>query len=243
MLDLAVHKRQAVGRMVIRVVIRAQRVPRHIRDGGRFAAGHVADHGAGRERALIVVVRGAFQRHGTLHLVVHRAGERHFLVRAGQRVAPRLAAEDAFVRLDHRMEARIQIEIGVLQQLILGQRADGIGCHHRVGARVHVGVVGLVAQVEEELLGRILFGARQRGVLKHVRRARVVLRDGAEGDVEHAVGVLVEQQHPQRAGFVVPERDRVRADEVKGAHVGHGESVVRVANLPRRAFGLRGQHG
>ena len=123
------------------------------------------------------------------------------------------------------MEAAIGVEVGVHVQLILRQAGHGVGGHVAVGGSVHVGVVGLVGQVEEQLLGGVLLAAAQGGMFEHMRHTHVILTRGLEGDLEQAVGVVIGQVEQLGAGLLVNETDNICVDEGEGRDLHHLKAV------------------
>ena len=141
---------RAVRRMIIGVVVILQHLPGHLRDHRRVAAVIVADTRAREGRAQEVDVGHAGQRRRALHLRIDRAFDRQRGIRVFHAVAPGFLAEDALVFHDHGIEAAVDIQIRVLKELFLGQAGHRIGRHLLRGLGVHVRVIGLIDQIEEQ---------------------------------------------------------------------------------------------
>ena len=239
-LKAAVEAGQRVGGMIVFLMIGDDVVVAHLGNVGGVAAEAVARRAAREERLEEVEARGAVQRVRAAHFAVDGARDGQIAVGAAQRIAPAFLVEQRGILGDHRVEAAVGVVVGVFEQLRLGQRGHGIGGHDAVGGGVHVGVVGLIGQVEEQLLRGILLGAVQRGVFKNMRNAHFGLGGRAERDFKHAVGVLVGQIHELRAGLVVLEQHDVRAQQLEAAHALDGEALDRIAHGGQRGFvGLR----
>ena len=221
MLEFAVQVNDAVAGVVERFVVVDQFLPGQFRHGVRIAALVVGNDGAGEHEAALVHVRLALLAHGAQHFGIHRAldGERPLLL--FQAVAPRLLPEQAFLLEHHGMEHRVGVEIRIPEQLRFRQAGTGIGRHPGVGGRVHVGIVGLVAQIEKQAFRRILFRPAQCGMLVDVRKPRIVHRVGLHRDIEHPVGVIIGDIAYPGARFIVHKGCDPGVDELKGPHGFH----------------------
>ena len=142
------------------------------------------------------------------------------------------------------MQTAVGIVIRVFQKLFLGEAGHGVGGQqgHRLG--VHIGVICLIGEIEEQRLGRILFRAVQRGVLEHVGQAGVVYGSGEKGQVIHPVDIVVGDVHQLGARAIVLEQHHRRArdgkltdglDRKTGHGVAHGWDP-RVIGFFRRFF-------
>ena len=249
---MAVEIGHAVRGVIVQLMVGLQALPGHVRDALGLAAGDVADRRAGEGGAQAVGIGRARDVAGALHLGIDRALDAQLVVRVGEAIAPGLLAVDALVRDDRRMQAAVGVVVRVAEQLRLGEAADRVGRVQRARHGVHVGVVGLVAEVEEQGLGRVFLRAVERGVLEDVRQARVVDRAREEGQVEHAVGVVVGDVHQLRAGALVLEVHDLRADEREIAQLFDDKALDLVADLGqlraggaarRAAGGRREEHG
>ena len=191
--------------MVILVVIRLHVLPGHLRDVLGQTAVAVAQSCAGEGQVVGMLESHPLQRHGALHLGIHHALIGQFAVQILQVVMPGLGAEDAFIGHDQRMEAGIHVEIRQLQQLLLRQRRQRVAGAGVGGVRVHVGVIGLIADIEKQRSGRILVRTKQRSMLEHVRQTRIIIGSGREGELEKTVGILIGDPEELGAGTLMLE--------------------------------------
>ena len=130
--------------MVVSIVVILQVLPSHLRDVPRVAAVGISGDRA-REEGLFKVEHGIrLDGVSALHLGIDRAGQgkRRLLVSHG--VAPGFLQEDALILHQHGVKDAVRVVVGILEQLILRQRGQGIGGHDVGGHGVDKGIVGLV---------------------------------------------------------------------------------------------------
>ncbi len=232
---MTINRGQAVGRMIVGRMVVLDFLPRHVRDFRRFAALIEAHVAVGESGLQGIVACRAGQGGSALHLRIHRTGDGQGSIRAFQRIAPCFGLEDAFILVDHRVEAAVQIEICVLEQLRFRQRCHRIARHHLIGHGVHVGVVRLVGQVEEQALRGILLRAVQRRMLKNMRNALVIVQRRDKGNVKHAVSVLVQDEIHQRTGLLMLQQNRICVEQRQNAVFLYFKAVDDCANCQHRA--------
>ena len=175
----------------------------------------LAGGGAGEELVGIVEAGRAAQGVGALHLTVDRARDGEIAVRVVHGIAPGFLAEDALVLNHHGVEHAVGVEVGVEQKLLLAQARHGIGGHEVVSGRVHVGVIGLIAQIEEQSFGRILVRAVKGGMLKDMRKTRVVRGPGEERQIKHTVGIFIGDIHQSGTGLLMFKENSGSTDKRK----------------------------
>ena len=204
-----------VGRMVIGVVVVLQGVPGHLRD--RFGLSAVVEgQGGAGEGDQVGIVQSAFpQVHGAGHLAVHGTVQRQGTVHVLHFIAPGFRAVDVFPFLDDRMQAAVRIEIRQGQQLFFGKGCDRITGHRVRGIGVHVGLVGLIDQVEPQSGAGIFRGTGQGAVFKYMGQAGVINRPGGEGQLEGAVGILIGDIEELRTCLLMLKQHQIRADHLK----------------------------
>ena len=134
------------------------------------------------------------------------------VIRAVEPVAPGFLAEYALVLEHARIQAAVGIEICVFQKLGLREARHRVCGVELAGLSVEVRVVGLVHEIEKDILGRIFSRTAQRRVLEHMRQTRVVDCFGKKCEIESAVDVLIGNIQESRAGLFVLKEHGCRAD-------------------------------
>ena len=125
------------------------------------------------------------------------------------------------------MQAAVRIEIGIFQKLLFRQAGHRISGEKRSGERIHVGVVGLIHQVEKQCRRGILFRPVQCGMLKHMGEPGVINGTGEEGEVKHTVGVIVGDVHELGTCPVMLKKDELGTQQRKITHFLHSEAFHR----------------
>ena len=246
--EFAVQREVAVVQAVVAAVLLQELLVGEVGDGARRAARLEAVGRVGEQRRLQLVVQHRIRiGQRALHLVVHHAvqhearrpvggfrgghgvacnGVARFGFRvAAQLVVPALLFEDGAFTVDGRVQHRVEVHVGEVQQVLVvraGHRIHRlVGEGHGVQKRLH----RAFQQVDERLLDGKLVRAAQHRVLQDVEHARVVGGRRLERDGERLVVVVVSQVQQLRAALVVVEHVRRAVDLGKFFARAHGESV------------------